>query len=186
MDLSHILWRLTLMAIGFLLAIVAGGAVVVLGLDLVTTTERVVADPEVGTVLRFALHVRAGALVAAVWFSVIAPAWLVTAMFGEFAAVRSLVVHVVAGAAVAVGSLLAITPVAPHLAATAVFDLRLAAATGIVLGLVQWLISGHDAGLFVPGAGADLRSPHAAVRKTGLGDDRDRDRGRLNDEETRT
>jgi hypothetical protein len=87
------------------------------------------------------------------------PGWLLAACLAEIAAARSLLVHLVGAAAVAVAAFLATTP-APDAA-----SVQLVLAAGLVAGFTHWLVAGRSAGLTPPAPrrrdGGDPQPPHA-------------------------
>ncbi|TBW40080.1 hypothetical protein EYW49_05285 [Siculibacillus lacustris] len=140
-DLPHLLGRLLIVALAFLAAVVASLLVIGAGLDVVSAGERLAVDPDLPRFVGLVLRLLRGAAIVPALAVAVWPAWLAAGLIGEALGVRGLIVHLVAGAALAVAGVAATLP------GIAAGGLQLAAAAGFVAGFVHWAIAGRSAGL---------------------------------------
>ncbi len=164
-SLNHIFWRLIAATFGWLAAVLASIAVVAIAAAtaVLPAAQAFVETPdgpilvEVGVLATRVLRALAlsPTLVEIVW-----PGWLLAALLAEIAGSRSFFLHLLGAAAVAVGGILATSPV-PDAA-----SIQLILAAGLVAGFAHWLVAGRSAGLASPaprpsGEKGDPQDPHA-------------------------
>jgi hypothetical protein len=177
--LSRLLWRLLVASLGWLVAIAASIATVVgasVGRSMqVSGAALLDVDPHAVVTLAFAFL----AATKAVWLG-----WLAFALYSEFAGLRSLLVHLLGFAVIALLGAVALAPVeiatcvaAPGLdCGRAMVEtvmtrvpgsiFRVLAAAGVVAGFGYWVVAGGSAGFRAPAARpaperGDARPPHA-------------------------
>jgi len=158
MSLQRILWRLIMVSIGFVAAVVASVAVAIAGLGVVASAEHVAAAPDAVGVVALVTRAMRGAGIAPILATVVWPGWLIAGVLGEVARVRGLVVHLVVAAAIVVVGIVGTAPL------VGVATLQIAVATGFVAGFVYWLFAGRSAGLVgraVAPVEGGPRPPHA-------------------------
>lgn len=176
--LGHLLWRVVVASLGFLAAV--AGSILTVVTAVVAMSWRIPDTPMLDLEARGAIGVGLVflALAKAVW-----PGWLAFALLAEVAGLRSLLVHLLGFAAIALFGAVALLPTDLSVCvATADWDcgrtavhtaietlpgsiFRLLAAAGLVGGFGHWLVAGGSAGLrpstgVAPGKG-DARPPHA-------------------------
>lgn len=161
-SLSRVLWRLVVVAFGWLAAVIASIVIVATAVAVIPTLDAVhaitdaPADPRILPLGGYLRHVMNGGAVVPALILTIWPAWSIAALLAEVAAARSLLVHVFGAALIAVAGLLATLPLAGGAA------IQLVAAAGLTAGFAHWLVAGRSAGFRSPFDGkGDPRQPHA-------------------------
>ena len=156
-SLSRLLWRFVVAGLGFSLAVVVSVTVGVLALGTLEAGRRVV-DGDATGLFAFVFAARRGDVVLPVFAAIVWPAWAGAVVLGEVTATRSLAVHLLAAAAIAVIGLMGGTPT------VGLAEIRAVVAIGLSAGFAHWLVAGHGAGLRPSARTASLegdpRPPH--------------------------
>lgn len=151
-SLSRLLWRFVVAGLGFSLAVVVSVAVGIPALGTVEAGRRVVEGDEAG-VFAFAVAVMRGGVVLPPFAAIVWPAWAGAVVLGEVTATRSLAVHLLVAAAIAVIGLMGGTPV------VGLVEAKAAVAIGLSAGFAHWLVAGRGAGLLDRRRGAGAPRP---------------------------
>lgn len=157
--LYRLLWRLFVASLGFLAAVTAAFAVTVAvsGIfPLIGSIATATFGPALAGVFDRADLAGAVSMLSTRY---VFPAWLVLVLVFEVVAMRSLLLHLVAFATIAVLAVVAAWPQAPG----EVF--RVVAAGGFAGGFLHWLVAGRGAGVTMraeqSSTEGDPRPPHA-------------------------
>ena len=156
--LDRLLWRLFVAALGFIAAVGASVAMLVLAAFLLPMLGVAAGDAD-AAVASLLVRMQRGAHLLPILAQVVWPGWLAAFLFAEVAAIRRLAFHLFAPAVIATVGVVAVTETTPaHL-------VRLTVAAGLVGGFAHWLVAGRNAGFALretqsPARG-DPRPPHA-------------------------
>lgn len=165
LSLSRLLVRMLVAGLGFSAAVVASLVVGVLALGTVTAGERVIEGDGSGVFALVAAVVRGG-IVLPLFASIVWPAWAGAVVLGEVTGTRSLLVHLIVAAGIAVVGVMGGAPV------LGLTQIQATAAIGLTSGFVHWLVAGRGAGLVARNrAGGDARPPHDEDRRSTLSQD---------------
>lgn len=151
--LARLPWRLVAASLGFIAAVL-GAIATVLAATLVPVFEA--PNLAAAQVAFDGRGVFGLGLLGDLAGRIVFPGWLVFAVLAEFLGLRSLLVHLVAFAAIALVAAVGFAPEAPAVV------LRLAVAAAFVAGFLHWLVAGRSAGLAPsPASGkGDAHEPH--------------------------
>ena len=157
--LDRLLWRLFVAALGFIAAVAASVATLVLAALMLPALDVAVGDPDAAVAASFLVRMQRGAHLLPILAQVVWPGWLVAFLLAEIAAIRGLAFHLLAPAVIAAVGVVATTETPPG------GFVRLAVAAGLVGGFAHWLVAGRSAGHGLretqsPAEG-DPRPPHA-------------------------
>lgn len=157
--LDRLLWRLFVAALGFLAAVAASVAMLVLAAFLLPMLGVAAGDADAAVAASFLVRVQRGALLLPILAEVVWPGWLAAFLLAEIAAIRHLAYHLFVPAVIAAVGVVATTEMPPG------GFVRLAVAAGLVGGFAHWLVAGRDAGLALRGtrdpSKGDPQPPHA-------------------------
>ncbi|NLH81785.1 MAG: hypothetical protein GX458_13185 [Phyllobacteriaceae bacterium] len=151
-SLSRLLWRFVVAGLGFSLAVMVSVVIGVLAVGTVEAGRRVVDGDEAGLLAFVFAGMRGGVLLPA-FAAIVWPAWAGAVVLGEATATRSLALHLLVAAGIAVVGLMGHAPIVGFVEA------RAAVAVGLSAGFAHWLVAGRSAGLLDRRRGAGAPRP---------------------------
>ncbi len=159
-SLQRILWRTIMVSIGFVAAVAVSVAVVIASLGVPAAGGSFVTAPDAVGLAALVTRAMGGVAIAPVFATVVWPGWLLAAVLAEATGARSLAIHLIGAAVIAVVAVIGSLPL------LGLTQIQITAAAGLAAGFAHWLIAGRSAGVVVRSTSATTveggpRPPHA-------------------------
>lgn len=163
--LSRLLVRILVAGLGYGFAIVASLLVGTLAVGALGAGDRTL-DGDPAGIVAFVVGLMRGSLLLGPLAGVVWPAWAAAVALAEVTGIRSLLVHLLVAAAIAVVGVMGTAPL------VGIGQVQAVAAMGLVAGFAHWLVAGRSAGLARPRPveGAP-RGTHDGTPRSGIGED---------------